>query len=383
MMRYVTITILLLGAAIAVALWWSAPQPIDKSSASIPQPSIAIADTSEALSFARYQGRTFAVTGYQDGVVRGVEIGEAGEDAISLVNRLGYDAAKAMIDVMIEGGSDAIELDAASLSVPVDLMDRHIAVGTNYAEHAEEASVEDGPFLFPKYVTPTGARAPIPLGDGLLDYEVELCLVTTAPTAVAEAAQGGLILCNDVTDRALLLRTLNTDDPTSGEGFTDGKSAPGFLPVGDLYIVPRDLNAFVEGLTLQLSVNGIERQRSAVTQWIWDFDRTLSETGQASGRSWNWREGTARLPVTEDGIIPARTLVLAGTPSGTIFSGVYSRAYVMGFWHLLAGGWDQSISDHVIEAQIAQATAMQEYLEHGDQITIRVGKMGTLHNSVQ
>jgi 2,4-diketo-3-deoxy-L-fuconate hydrolase len=366
-------------AGIGAALWWSAPVPVGKSSAPIPPASIAIADRNDALTFARSGDSTIVVTHYSSGVVQGVPIGEAGEDAIGLINRLGYDAVLALID----GITETVEIDATSLSMPVNLESQHIAVGTNYPAHAEESEVQDGPFLFPKYVTPTSAHAPIPLGSGLLDYEVELCLVTTGPTPVSDGSQGGLILCNDVTDRAMLLRNLDPDDPTSGEGFTDGKSAPGFLPVGDLYVVPRDLDAFVQGLTLQLSVNGVERQRTAVTNWLWGLDQILIETGQARDRSWAWREGEARLPISEDGIIPARTLILAGTPDGTIFAGIYTRAYPMGLWRFLAGGWSESITRNVIEAQIAHAEARNEYLEQGDQVTIRVDAMGALNNRVE
>ena len=59
------------------------------------------------------------------------------------------------------------------LAVPVDLTSDHIAVGANYPEHAEDASVEEGPFLFPKKVEPTGPYAGI-TARGLLDFEVEL-----------------------------------------------------------------------------------------------------------------------------------------------------------------------------------------------------------------
>lgn len=379
MKKILLVASLLLATGIAAALWWSAPVPVEKSSAPMPLADIAIADTDDALTFARSGDRTIAVSQYADGIIQGVPVGEAGEDAISLINRLGYDGVLTLID----GATETVEIDAASLAIPVDLEAQHIAVGTNYPAHAEEAEVQDGPFLFPKYVIPTSAHAPIPLGSGLLDYEVELCLVTTGPTQASEGPRGGLILCNDVTDRAMLLRNLDPGNPTSGEGFTDGKSALGFLPVGDLYVVPRDLGAFVQGLTLQLSVNGIERQRTVVTNWLWDLDQILIETGQARDRSWEWRQGEARLPISADGTIPARTLILAGTPDGTVFAGVYNRAYAVGLWRFLAGGWSESVTRHVIEAQIAHAEARNEYLEQGDQVTIRVDTMGALNNRVE
>ena len=60
-------------------------------------------------------------------------------------------------------------------------------------------------------------------------------------------ASMGLVLCNDYTDRDALLRTLDPWNPGSGKGFTTGKSFPGSLPVGDLFVIPRDVRAFTAG----------------------------------------------------------------------------------------------------------------------------------------
>jgi 2-keto-4-pentenoate hydratase/2-oxohepta-3-ene-1,7-dioic acid hydratase in catechol pathway len=347
-----------------------------------PPASIQIAPTSDALTFARSDGRTVAVIAYDAGRVRAVALDALlapGEDAISLINRLGYDVVQAEI----ERAATSIEIAASDLDIPVDLGREHIAVGTNYREHAEEAAVEGGPFLFPKYVQPTSPHAPIPVGEALLDYEVELCLVTMRPLAPAEGASGGLILCNDVTDRATLLRELDADNPGSGIGFTSGKSAPGFLPIGDLFVVPRDISAFAQGLVLQLSVNGVERQRSTVSLWIWDIDRILIEASQLRDQSWAFGNETARLPFSADGSIPERTLVLTGTPGGTVFKGIYPSAYVRGGLAWLAGGWDRSLPEHVVESHVATARASGTYLRPGDLVTIRVEQLGRLENPVE
>lgn len=340
---------------------------------------IAIAPLGEALTFARDDaGRTFAVFSYERGRIEAAPLGD-GEDAISFIGRLGYDGAKAQIESL----SVRVVLDAASLGLPVDLGDRHIAVGTNYRQHAEEASVEGGPFLFPKYVRPTPPRAAIPAGDALLDYEVELCLVAIRPIAGGEKAQGGLVLCNDVTDRATLLRHLDPEDPESGDGFTSGKSAPGYLPVGDLFVAPRDLAAFVGTLTLQLSVNGAERQRAPATLWIWDFDRILDEARAQQGREWAYRDGAARLPFDDEGAIPARTMILAGTPGGTVFKGIYKSAYARGLARWIAGGFRGGVASHVIESHISAAKKRGDYLQQGDLVTIEVDRLGALANSVE
>lgn len=350
------------------------------------QATIAIAPVDQALTFARLgegaAAKTFVVSRYQDGVVTGVDLSpliKSGEDAIAAYNRLGYEP----IAAFVSAAKANVSHEASKLALPVDLRAVHAAAATNYPEHADEAKVKDGPFIFAKIAQPTSARADIPASKGLLDYEVELCLVTLNPLPASGGAKGGLILCNDVTDRAALLRGADIDDVASGKGFTDGKSGIGFLPVGDLFIVPRDLKAFIEPLELRLSVNGEERQRSRVTKWIWDLDRLLLETAKRAGVRWSWREGTAQLPVSREGVLPDRTLVLAGTPAGTVFKGPGPATIVRGGFDWLAGFGRGDIVKTVIERAITDDIASGGYLQQGDVVTIQADKLGTLENRVK
>lgn len=353
--------------------------PLTRAFVQSPAPTIEIAPLEVALTFARdADGRTLAVFSYKDGVISAAPL-SAGEDAIDLVNRLGYDVTRNLIESM----SARIEIDAATLSIPVDLGPQHIAAGTNFRDHAEEASVEGGPFLFPKYATPTPSRAGVRAGDGLLDYEVELCLVAMKPIAANEPARGGLILCNDFTDRALLLREIDPDNPESGKGFTSAKSADGFLPVGDLFIVPRDLSMFVSTVTLELSVNGALRQKSPASLWIWDFDRILAEAREARDVEWTYWGGAARFPFDPEGAFPARAMILGGTPGGTVFRGIYPSAYLRGLFSWISGGFKGSPASHVVESHIRSAQATGDYLRHGDLVTIEADKMGALSNRIE
>ena len=357
------------------------------ASAPVAAQTIAIAPLDEALTFAATgEGaarRVLAVTSYRDGVVEAVDLGseEVAGDAVDRLGAEGYDALRTRIAT----ASTRVVVNAADLVTPVRLAAHHIAVGTNYRAHAEEANVEGGPFLFPKIVAPTGPRAPIPLRKGALtDYEVELCLVTLAPLpAETRAAQGGLILCNDVTDRAALLRHVDAARPQSGRGFPEGKSAPGYMPVGDLFVAPRDVASFAATLHLTLSVNGETRQSAPVALWIWDFDRILEEARAGWRREWPYWNGVARLPVGEDGVIPARTMLLAGTPAGTVFDGFGWTDYVGGLWTWGLGGFRGPASRRVIEAYIARATKDGGYLRRGDVVSIEVDRMGTLRNVVR
>jgi 2-keto-4-pentenoate hydratase/2-oxohepta-3-ene-1,7-dioic acid hydratase in catechol pathway len=141
------------------------------------------------------------------------------------------------------GSTPATQVTASvrELVAPVDLRGSHVATGLNFPEHAGESGVGDGPFLFPKLAEATGPYAPVPAGNALLDYEVEISWVPLAPLSPGERPKHmGLVLCNDYTDRDLLLRTVDPWDPTSGKGFTTGKSFPGSLPIGNLFVIPRD-----------------------------------------------------------------------------------------------------------------------------------------------
>jgi 2,4-diketo-3-deoxy-L-fuconate hydrolase len=347
---------------------------------------IAIAPTDQALTFARAgkgaAAQTIVVTRYQDGVVTGVDLApllRPGEDAIAAYNRLGYDA----IAAFVASAKASVSHEAATLAIPVDLRALHAAVATNYPEHADEAKVDGGPFMFAKIAQPTSSRAAIPASKGLLDYEVELCLVTLSALPSNAGAKGGLILCNDVTDRAALLRGADINDIASGKGFTDGKSGAGFLPVGELFVVPRDLKVFVEPMQLHLFVNGEERQRTRVTDWIWDLDRLLVEIAKRRSVRWTWREGSAQLPVNKDGVLPDRTLVLAGTPAGTIFQGPGPATFVRGAFDWVAKFGHGSPIAAIVERTITDDRASRGYLQAGDVVTIRVDHMGTLENRVE
>jgi 2,4-didehydro-3-deoxy-L-rhamnonate hydrolase len=345
---------------------------------------VVIAPLDDALTFARTDGRVLVVTEYRAGRVAGVDVGRAlGRDAhdpITVLDEVGYDGVRGLVDGA--GGTARVVVDATTLGVPVDLGAHQVAAGTNYPEHAGEAEVEDGPFLFAKLVEPTAPRASVAAGDALLDYEVELAWVTLGPVAPGEMpSRMGLVLCNDYTDRATLLRLVDVWDPTSGKGFTTGKSAPGYLPLGDLFVVPRDVRRFAAGLELRLSVNGALRQRTPVAAQIWDLDAMLRETWARRGVTWEHRGAQVGLTPAGD-VIPARTLLMSGTPGGTVFAGVDGRTRAAGVLAWLAGGWDRPLTAQVVEAYVRRAREARRYLQPGDRVTIHVDRLGVVDNTI-
>ncbi len=373
------ITLTMAGVAAAPAVETLAPDQLG---------TVEIAAPAAALTFARIAAaggpRVIAVSKCHAGQVAGVDLsallGRDVSDPIAVLGEIGYEALRDRIVAATERAQ--IVVPASDLILPVDLGDHHVAAGTNYPEHADEAEVEDGPFLFAKLVEPTGPFASVSAGDALLDYEVELAWVALAPLAAGETpARIGLVLCNDYTDRATLLRRVDAWDPTSGKGFTTGKSFPGYLPVGSLFVVPDDVRAFAAALELRLWVNGELRQRSPVAAQVWDLDEMLARTWARRAATWEHRGARVSL-LPDAGAIPARTLLMSGTPGGTVFAGVDMSARASGVLAWLGGGWQTPLTAHVVEAYIDRARAAARYLQPGDRVTIHVNRLGVIENDI-
>jgi len=349
---------------------------------------VAIAPVHEALTFARMESdsgpRSLLVLRYERGLV----------DAIDLSKALGK-PVRDPVDVFEQHGRAQIEaiasrpprdarvsIPSTDLTVPLDLGTHHVAAGTNYPEHAGEAGVEDGPFLFPKLVMPTGPRANVTVGKALLDHEVELAWVTLDDVHEGSTPEEmGILLCNDYTDRDTLLRQIDVSNIASGEGFTTGKSFPGYLPVGDLFVVPRDYRAFAASRELVLEVNGVLRQRSMVSAQIWDIDELIAEIWKRRDRRWLHRAREVGL-LADGNVLPRRTMILSGTPSGTVFRdiGLAHKAKGVAAWIL--GGWREPITKQVIDAYTHDPNVRALYLRPGDRVTARVDGLGVIDNEI-
>lgn len=351
--------------------------------------SVAIADPQSALTFARIGSnrsrRLIAVTRYQAGSVKGVDLsvalGRQVADAIAIFLEHGYDGLRGIV-LRAERGA-RVSVPAGELAIPLDLRDHHIAAGTNFPEHAGETSVEHGPFLFPKLVSPTGPYRSVPAGTALLDYEAELAWVPLEPLAdpATPPEYMGLVACIDYTDRETLLRSVAVGDIASGKGFATGKSFPGYLPVGNLFVIPRDFRTFAANLELRLYVNNRLRQRAMVREMIWDIDDLIAETWARRSLSWEHRTRQVSL-LGESELIPDRTLIMSGTPHGTVFRGIATRQIAAGFLAWLLGGWGDPIPIHAISAYIDDARSAGVYLQPGDQVAVHVDRLGVIRNEV-
>jgi hypothetical protein len=306
--------------AAALVLGGCAPHAesmLDPTAAPPPLARVAIAPTDEALTFARAGGRVLAVTRYEDGRVEGVDL--AVGDPIALFLAQGYDALRERIDATPAG--ERVSVAARELGTPLDLRDHHVATGLNFPAHAGES----GPARSPSSSRSSPcrrARAPRSPSRGASSTTRSRprgCRWRRSPRGTGRRRW-----------RHPLQRLhgprhppahVDPWNPGSGKGFTTGKSFPGSLPVGDLFVIPRDARAFAAGLELRLWVNDRLRQRAPLDAITWKLDDLVAQTWARRELRWDDRGSEVRLPVV-DGRIPDRTLVMSGTPDGTIFRAI-------------------------------------------------------------
>ena len=156
---------------------------------------------------------------------------------------------------------------------------------------------------------------------------------------------------------------------------------PGSLPVGNLFVIPRDWRTFVPALELRLFVNDGLRQRSRAGEMVWDVGEVFEQVFVRKGVQWD--DAGRKVALFDGDSIPARTLVLTGTPHGTVFDGVPPAILARGVLRWLAGGWGLSIPAQVIEAYKDAARDARAYLQPGDDVAIHVHRLGELKSRVR
>lgn len=288
-----------------------------------------------------------------------------------------------------------------------------IGIGYNYAEHAEEVGADEDTFIvFPKFVEPTGPYSPVrtgrQVGDEratpvrLLDYEAELALVLledldlSLPPPDYESFMGSVafFVANDVSDREPII--LDND-----AGYTKGKSHPTYLPTGPWLIHGRHLKSKIGtqgqlGLEIGLKVrepcphcpDGGHRERllqsattGAMIRGPWQIVAALGERYRGGGLlCMRDAGGTPRYVHDDGGIVPAGSIVLTGTPSGTAIQkpGLLERIalFVRGGLSV-PGARQEFIAD--TEADLESTT----YLEAGDEVHTWIRHLGRQRWSVR
>ncbi|MGD8874022.1 MAG: fumarylacetoacetate hydrolase family protein [Gammaproteobacteria bacterium] len=285
-----------------------------------------------------------------------------------------------------------------------------VGIGLNYREHREETGAEDNAgvavdevLVFPKFVAPTGAYAPVYTGVKvgspaalpvrLLDYEVELGMLlledldlNDPPGSYAEFIDAvAFFTANDVSDREPIILD-------SEFGYTRGKSHPTYLPTGPWMIHGRHLQPLAPGegrerleLELlvrepdrgQLAVTGQQLQDSATDRMIlgpWKIVQTLAARYRQGIRScMRDAAGEARYIHTRDGVIPAGSLILTGTPGGTAIRepGALEKLELF-----LRGGLTLSGARQLLVRDSESLIPESHYLQPGDQVETAITLLG-------
>ncbi|MGR6429723.1 fumarylacetoacetate hydrolase family protein [Rhizobium sp. PAMB 3174] len=171
-------------------------------------------------------------------------------------------------------GTPSFALSEIRLLAPIADPSKFLAIGMNYKAHAEEAAAAGIPtpksqLWFNKQVScindPHGDIV-IPAVSDKVDYEAELGFVIGrrcrhVSRDNARSVVAGYFVANDVTARDWQFRS-----PT----YTLGKSFDTHGPIGP-WITTDDEIADPHALTLTLSLNGEERQRSSTGDMIYDI----------------------------------------------------------------------------------------------------------------
>jgi 2-keto-4-pentenoate hydratase/2-oxohepta-3-ene-1,7-dioic acid hydratase in catechol pathway len=169
-----------------------------------------------------------------------------------------------------------------------------IAIGLNYALHAEESGkpLPEEPMMFmvsPSAVIGEGEKVILPYLDHRIDYEAELAVVIgkTADKVRKEDALSyvfGYTCCNDVSDRDLQKK--------DGQ-FTRAKSFSTYKPLGP--VIETNLNP--NNVDIKLTINGEVRQDSNTNDLIFDVESLIAA-------------------VTEVMTLEPGDMIITGTPSG-------------------------------------------------------------------
>lgn len=280
-----------------------------------------------------------------------------------------------------------------------------IGAGINYAEHRDEVGIikTREMLLFPKPVRPTGAYSSVHTGMQigevpgrpvlLLDYEVELGMVLlkdidlrNPPADYASFIDSvAFFVANDVSDREPII----LDDKT---GYTHAKSHPTYLPIGPWMIHGRNLQPYTssEGkhsLEIGLSVskpspatvgdNPEVRQLAHSDDMLrgpWAIIKSISETF-LRGEIVCMRDadGQPRYIHNADGIIPAGSIVLTGTPGGTAIRkpGLWQKIELF-----FRGGFSLAGARRMFVEKSEQHVVDSNYLRLGDRVEGWVEHLG-------
>ncbi len=291
-----------------------------------------------------------------------------------------------------------------------------VGIGLNYREHREETGADthvglapDEVLVFPKFVEPTGAYSPVRPGARvgavsaqrvqLLDYEVELGMLLlqdldlAAPPAsyTAFIESVAFFTANDVSDREPIILD-------SEFGYTRGKSHPSYFPAGPWMVHGRHLQPQAPGegrdllelglvvqepATRQRAARARQLQSSSTDRMIlgpWQIINMLAARyRQGLYTCMRDAAGEPRYTHTPQGIIPAGSIILTGTPGGTALR---EPGLLQKLGLFLRGGLTLSGARHRMVEDSESSIHDSRYLEPGDQVETSITLLGLQRWSV-
>jgi 2,4-diketo-3-deoxy-L-fuconate hydrolase len=166
---------------------------------------------------------------------------------------------------------------APRLGAPIAAVGKFVAIGLNYADHAEEANLPlpSEPIVFQKAITSLSGpddRVVLPKDSKKSDWEVELGIVIGTRASYVERADAlahvaGYCVVNDVSEREYQMERGGTWDK--------GKGCDSFGPVGP-WLVTTDEISDPQALDLWLDVNGQRMQQGNTRTMILDCAEIVS-----------------------------------------------------------------------------------------------------------
>ncbi len=382
--------ILLLLAALSLALAWATSPDPRGNPASLEARALTprLAPLSEAVTLAQVRQpngavATLLVTRLSESGIRAVDLSHAtssrSEDPFEVLS----DVSSDQLQSLAASGDLQTDYPIAALNPAAPVGSRHIGTGTNFPEHASEAS-SNTVFQFPKFGAAMPARSSVHWStDVLLDYEVELCMRfdrTIRSVEDFDAAVKGLFLCGDFTDRSKLVRLVDPDNLDSGRGFSDAKSRADFFPSGALLVIPHDWKAFVEGERITTHVNDVPRQDAHGGEMTLDFRALVAKALGDMNRE-RFLYGGAYYKLAAQPAITREMTLMSGTAEGVIFTPPSRGDIIEGVirW-LLSAGWARhdGISASVVEVFITNELASGHFLQPGDVVEHRSSRLGNI-----
>jgi 2-keto-4-pentenoate hydratase/2-oxohepta-3-ene-1,7-dioic acid hydratase in catechol pathway len=199
-----------------------------------------------------------------------------------------------LLNSLTDTFDERLALDKVRLCAPIPHPGKILALAGNYAKHLEETRWQDKaldeqtrrtnpwPFMMPaSAVASPNAEIAWPSYSDELDHEVELAVfigdyVSKVSPQQARDCIAGYSIANDLSARSVTFRQGRPDRPR--DAYFDwlmGKWADGFLPLGPWLVTANEISD-PQNLDLELTVNGLLRQKANTCQMTFDVYQIIS-----------------------------------------------------------------------------------------------------------